>query len=179
MRKQKNGFILSLILCLITSGFLFYIILSVLKTPRSLQGTGFLKGLQWIQPAEAKNKSKKKQANQKKYFNHPTVKAIHKRRARRIASIEKYKEKKIVGEADNGLLKIRSAKRLNKKQKKKLESVIKKENKDRNKLYRILMKVEKFPADQEAVLRESMFESYLQWDPEGTYFYEKTHWQKK
>ena len=127
----------------------------------------------------AQAKSSKKQKKKRDILNSKTVKKINKRQTKRLAKINQYKAKKYIGETTEGLLKVRTYKGLSKKIKTMLDKLVRAENKDRNKLYSIIVKANKYDKKKESVLRMSMFQARFDLDPIGTYYYEKRTWQKK
>ena len=114
-----------------------------------------------------------------KVFNSKTVKRIHKRKGRRMGPIGAYKQKGFVGEREDGLLGIRTTEGLSKAKKKKLEKLVAAENKDRNRLYRILAKAKGRSKKEEVLLRFDMFRAHLDVDLEGMYYFEKGYWRRK
>ncbi len=96
-----------------------------------------------------------------------------------MVPIRQYKKKGILGEKDNGLLAIRNTDDLSRKEKLKLKKLVNSENKDRNKLYKIISKANQHSEKQEALLRLNMFRAHLDVDPRGTYYFEKKQWYKK
>ena len=127
----------------------------------------------------ARKKYSKKKPKKKNIYKTRSVKKIIRRRAKRLEKIKNYKKKKAIGESSDGLIRIRSLASLPSGEQKKLKKMLDAENKDRNRLYRIIMKADGFSKKQEQVFRETMFETYIGRDPVGTFFFEKKYWQQK
>ena len=140
-----------------------------------------------IKSDKSTNDSSTKKNNQKKniipaesdFFKSPIVKKIHKRQARRLGVIQSLKKKGVIGEAEDGLLKIRDASNLSKKDKVTMEKLVKVENKDRIIIFKDIAKRQKFNEFDYNFLRRNMFDTYLDLDPIGTYYYSNRAWLKK
>ena len=133
-------------------------------------------------PSQAKKEKASKKTGTTdivKVFDSKIVKRIHRRKARRMESIGVYKRKGFIGEREDGLLAIRTTKGLSKAKKKKLEKLVAAENRDRNKLYRILARAKGRSKKEEVLLRFDMFRAHLDVDLEGTYYFEKGYWRRK
>jgi|GEM_PF-4732252 len=123
---------------------------------------------------------KKKTARKKKVVNVldlPTVRKIRRSQAKRLNKIYYYKQQFLIGETDQGLLGVRPSARMPSSSQAKVKSLVKAENKDREKLYQIVAKKERFDKKQQQMLRMQFFESYRRWDPRGAYFAVDRAWQ--
>jgi uncharacterized protein len=107
------------------------------------------------------------------------VRKIYKKQSQRLDSINQYKSKGIIGESTNGLIEIRTTESFAKNEVEKIKKIVAAENKDREELYKVIIQANQFNKDQEKILRESMFKSRLDVDPNGTYYMHNTYWQKK
>ncbi len=130
-------------------------------------------------PKKQVNKNKSKKAPADGFYKNSTLEKIYKRQAKRMKRIDAYKKKGIIGEADNGMLKIRQPQALNGKAKAMMEKVVKVENSDRTIIIREIEKGISGTAKRKAFVRRRLFELYRQTDPRGTYFFQADHWNKK
>lgn len=127
-----------------------------------------------------KNKRLRNQKSKKDSFDQSTVlPKIYQRQAKRAAKIRLFKSKGHIGEADNGLLKIRSLSSLPAKQKKFLEKLVKIENSDREKIFSIIQKDVLSTKENKQSMRLRYFENNLASDAKGIYYFRADHWTKK
>lgn len=109
----------------------------------------------------------------------PQSRRLQKKMAARFMDYEKYRNKKYIGESVDGILRVRTTKGLSKKEAQKVKNLVKAENKDREALYKIIVKAEGYDQNMEKVLREKFFRSYQEWAPKGTYFFLDGRWNIK
>ena len=117
---------------------------------------------------------------EKSFLDSSIVKKIHKRQARRRNALNALKLKGVVGEAENGTIMIRDITVIKKKKsQEKIEKLVKVENNDRELVIKEMVKVNKFKAKDEVLLRLKLFEGYLKYDGKGTYHFRNNRWQQK
>jgi hypothetical protein len=108
----------------------------------------------------------------------PEIKKIFERQAKRRPSILNSKNKGLIGESQDGLLKMRTDKGLSQDVKKKLKTLVDMENKDRSRFYKA-MSIELKDSTQVERIKNNMFETYLSTDPSGVYYFKDKQWHKK
>ncbi len=135
---------------------------------------------------EALKRSKKAQTATKKMAKNPDpfyksklLDKIYKRQAKRMKRISEFKKQGVIGEADNGLLKVREVGKLKAKDKELMEKLVKVENSDRQKIFSEMEKDASYTKSNKVFLRRRYFELYRQMDSRGTYFFQADHWHKK
>jgi len=111
--------------------------------------------------------------------NFKKLQPLFKRQSARKEVLLTAKQKGLIGEADNGYLLLRTEKGLAKQEINQMKSLILKENKDRKKIYQFLSREDKLKKKEYQALKRNMFESYLDWDPPGVYYYKNQKWLKK
>lgn len=125
--------------------------------------------------------TKKKSSNDEKkdpFYANKTLKKIYYRQAKRASRIRNYKIKGVIGEADDGLLKIRDSSSLKKEDKLKMEKIVKVENSDRNRIFKEVEKgIPSSQLDREAN-RRHLFKFYHAGDETGMYYFQADHWMK-
>ncbi len=104
---------------------------------------------------------------------------LFKRQGLRKEALLAAKEKGLIGESENGYILIRNEKGLAPDELKKLKSVVLQENKDRKKMYQFLSREQKFKNEEYQIMKKNMFESFLEWDPPGVYYFKNKKWLKK
>lgn len=162
--------------------FVFFLLLASLVLFSTSEGAKRKKKTPVLSEArkgKTSKKTKKRRVDITKVLNSRAVSKIHKRQARRMTAIKGYKRKGIIGEKENGLLAIRSMDKLSKKEKSRLRRIVDRENRDRNKLYQIISRASGHSKKEATFLRLNMFQSHLEVDLRGTYYFEKGRWQQK
>ncbi len=109
----------------------------------------------------------------------PAAKKHFKSQLSRMDDIRKNKFAGYIGEADTGMLAIREIKALSKDEQKKITKLVDDENKDRKKIYAILMKHNKLNEKERAMLIRSAYETYKNMDSKKTYHFENKKWLQK
>lgn len=104
---------------------------------------------------------------------------IYRRQGQRLFAINSYKKKGLIGESEIGTLLLRSPKGLTKANFNKLKSLVRSENRDRNRIYYLISKQSKYDKFKALELRKNMFKTRLGLDPIGTYYYSGGYWVKK
>lgn len=108
------------------------------------------------------------------------AKAIQQRQAGRLATIDKYKAKGVIGEGNGGLLDLRDSSALKPIEKKKVVATIAEENSDRNLLYQEIVKSNQLSGNMIQSVRSSFASSFVKASPAGTWFEDKAgKWSKK
>lgn len=130
---------------------------------------------------KSKIKNQKKSKNQKKdpFYSSKYLDKIYLRMAKRQNRIIGFKKKGVVGEADNGLLKMRTTKGLSTKEKELLEKLVKVENSDRNKMFSKMEEGTQPTKLMKEETRRHYFETQLTSDGSGVYYFRADHWMKK
>ena len=123
--------------------------------------------------------AKKKKKKSQNFLDSKLIKKIYKRQARRQKSLNKYKAKGRIGEADSGFILIYNVKKLSKKERAGIEKLVKVENGDRERLYSEVARVNKYNEEQMKFFKFTMFETYFEYDAKGVYYFRADHWQKK
>jgi hypothetical protein len=153
---------------------------SVLAFASKAEPTKKNKKLKVKKAALAKNKTlKKPKVSPDAFFSSPLIDKISRRQAKRMKRVVYFKKKGTLGEADNGLLKIRSTKALSKKEIQLLSQLVKVENSDREKIFQEMTKDGYYSKKNRKEMRARYFRYFRQMDPKGVYFFQADHWHKK
>lgn len=109
----------------------------------------------------------------------PGSKKYYQSQLQRMDVVKKYKYSGAIGESDDGLLAIHDIKTLNKKEQETVQKTVASENKDRESIYKLVIKHNKLDAKEKKMFIESAFETYKNTDAKGTFFRQNNKWQQK
>jgi uncharacterized protein YdbL (DUF1318 family) len=100
------------------------------------------------------------------------------RQKERLADLDTYKEKGVIGETSEGLLDIYKEDKLSALEKKKVQRLLSEENKDRELLYSDIVKSNGMSEGMKAGVRKTFFQSLRDASPAGTPVKENDEWTK-
>lgn len=125
-----------------------------------------------------KTNSKKVKAQPDPFDTSNHLKAIYKKQAKRMKTIDKFKKKGWIGESDSGLLKYKDPKASG-KTKELLEKVVSAENKDREDIIKFIEAGVRDTKENKIFIRRRLFELYREMDATGTFYYQADNWHQK
>jgi hypothetical protein len=126
-----------------------------------------------------KTKGKVSQKSRATFDQSKVVDQVAKNQARRMRLIDRFKKRGVIGEADNGMIKIRQSQGLSAEEKQKLMSLVKAENNDREKMFKVMEQQAAYNQEDKQYMRRKYFEHNRVSDPDGSYFFQADHWHKK
>ncbi len=113
------------------------------------------------------------------FYSSKKLDKIYLRQAKRMNRIIAFKKKGNVGEADNGLLRIRTMMGLKKKESLLLKKLVKVENSDREIIFKSIEKGIVVTPAAKKTIRFNYFENQMAGELTGFYYFRADHWHKK
>jgi uncharacterized protein YdbL (DUF1318 family) len=109
----------------------------------------------------------------------PGAKQIQERQRGRLATIDDYKRRGVIGEVLEGLIGIKDAGALKPIEKKRVENLVQDENKDRESLYADIAEANKMNETGARTIRKTFSDAFLKASPAGTFYLEGGAWKRK
>lgn len=109
----------------------------------------------------------------------PSIAKQKQQQVGRMRAVKLYKAKGHIGESDNGMLAIREPKMINKEELAVIQKLVDEENRDRAVIIDEISKVNKFDEKKKQQFVNVYYSTWKNVDPKGTYYFEKSTWQKK